>query len=1116
MNKNTLKYRAVFAFSSTIIACSAILVLLSSSPTIAQETRDDSGAPTETADLTDRTQEEVLEFCEDVSHELHYGSAAVGTENGVPPYRVPIAGSLFEFPDARYNNFPLTSWIDTIYPPFGAVGAYNIDDYNGVNSYAVDETEPPENREQLNLVQGARVRPTFGYGPANFRYRHKDTELIKPVHLNPWYLTSLQGIEVEQPPSPYLGTVYRGSRNFHRHRNRLTNVVSSAPRGANGIARNAADGCVRVIEPDRSPIAIRPPIVPHDAAQGFRPPNYLDPVWNRMEVDNCANQFILSRARQVRTIFQPQGENAFVNAEQQRQTGFGLYSRGLADGSGRAEILAQKFCQTFRLVPLPHEEQEYFPSDYLMFSWRKLLFDPRWLLRDGMAAKEPHYYANGVDIPADQAIPEPFVGVEYQITAENPTPVSTRFQNTAPVTPTPRASPFTFGGIRGIAAWFRSFLDAIGRSYRPETDFTFNYDAVEETSEFENGAICVNDVTERQYERILDPSHPFTPRWDFSINDRDYYSPMTIAYGGNRYDQVRCAGAPNSMGGVYAAGTITPEPEGGDPEEGFGGGTNDARAGGSAQSYVNGSENYPDSEHEEGSLTEDEAKTEAEEYLEELREDQEALREDAFISNLTSEFIPKVDILTWRQTAFDEVITQRIMFNIICYYTEVNGASCWEEFECGDNTVGNQATGQCCATNWDGEDAPAIAENYLTESACGEVSIRDACEAIARPLAPMNPLKLVPAERENIPEGYHFSSYFGVHRPYMRCWDMGKECGNEDPLGLLTNVELGENLAGSTYAVAGVGRNRAGEGPRGTGEMCRIGGGDNRQSILNPGVRFGAAPGEEGANIPDPTAEPITSWAELKLYQARGVRDFALNCFVKHETLFKQGAGEEIILSRSGGEFQTIALDSTGERTQVESEAWPMSWRGYISDSDENYRFPHYASVSGRATMKGTGLDASLPGDIAVFNRDIVMTGSEQNRRMPYIGYITESHTEAQGKPGLEWVRALAFNNGRFLDACGNTDFWGQGEEYTMWKTDVPELTKIELRTLGFPPEMFASPPTEGLGFYDDQVNTVIQGTGGAYAPPTRPTCDDPGMSNCIENYWGEVETYFAPNDLRH
>ncbi len=1074
MEITTIKRTSISCFAYCFIVC-LTLFLASSSPVVS------SPAPTQTTDLTTRTQEEVLAFCKNVTDELHFGTAQTGApaENGVPPYRVPLAGSVFEAPDERYNTFPLTSWIDTIYPPFDKDN-YEIDEYNGVNNFAEAKTEPPENREQLNLYQGARVRPSFEYGPSKFRYRHRDTELIKPVDLNPWYSTGLQGIESEQPASPYLGSIYRGSRNFHRHRNRLTNVTSSAPRGENAsIERNAADGCERVIETARTALASQSLVRPHDTARGYTAPNYLDPVWNRMEFDNCANQFILGRARQVRTIFQGQGEKQFLSvADQTNAEDVG------EEGAERAEILSQKFCQPFRLVPLPHEEQEYFPSDYLMFSWRKLLFNTDFLLRNGAAAKEPNYALNGVRIPPDQAIPEPFKGVDYTVATENPTPVAT----------------FSLGQVSsGGGSFFRSFRDlfkyikSLSRQYRPVADSTFNFTAITETSEFNNGAICVNDVTERQYERILDPSHPFTPRWDFTINERDYYSPMTAVYGGNPYDQVRCAGAPNADGGTYAEGRVADE----------------VGVGPAVADYSNRSEDDPEGEEKESYESEEKAKEPAEDHMKAIRERREIQRDNAFISDLTSEFIPKVDILTWRQAAFDKVITQRILFNIICYYASINGESCWDKLECGDNIAGGQENGQCCATNWNGKEAKGILDgNYISGNPCGDVLIKDACLAIAKPLAPMNPLKLV-SEKEpsNVPEGYHFRSYFGAHRPYMRCWDMGKECGNKENTGELTDTELGESLAGADYALAGVGRHIAGEGPYNTGDKCRIGGGDNRQSILNPGVRFG----EEGKPV-----EPITSWAELKLYQARSIRDFSLNCFVKHESLFKQGSGEEIILSRSGGEFQTIAKDSTGKRTQVETEAWPMSWRGYVTDSDPTHRFPHYAAISGTATMHGTGLDSVLAGDMLVYNKDLVMpAGGEQNWRMPYVAFVTESHTAFHGKPGLEWIRALAFNNGRALDTCGNNDFWGQGEEYTMWKDEIPRPLKEELKTLGFPAENH----TKLENYYGAQVEETIKATGGAYTPsvaPPLPTCDDPGMSNCVENYWGEVPVYFAPNDLRH
>lgn len=45
-----------------------------------------------------------------------------------------------------------------------------------------------------------------------------------------------------------------------------------------------------------------------------------------------------------------------------------------------------------------------------------------------------------------------------------------------------------------------------------------------------------------KYEEINDPTHPFSPRWDYEFNERDHYSPMTASYSGDPANSVFCAG----------------------------------------------------------------------------------------------------------------------------------------------------------------------------------------------------------------------------------------------------------------------------------------------------------------------------------------------------------------------------------------------------------------------------------------------------------------------------------------------------------------------------------------------------------------------------------------------
>jgi hypothetical protein len=57
-----------------------------------------------------------------------------------------------------------------------------------------------------------------------------------------------------------------------------------------------------------------------------------------------------------------------------------------------------------------------------------------------------------------------------------------------------------------------------------------------------NAEITLSAIAAVPYEEIVDPTHPFSPRWDYATNERDKYSPMTASYGGDAANGVFCAG----------------------------------------------------------------------------------------------------------------------------------------------------------------------------------------------------------------------------------------------------------------------------------------------------------------------------------------------------------------------------------------------------------------------------------------------------------------------------------------------------------------------------------------------------------------------------------------------
>ncbi len=267
------------------------------------------------------------------------------------------------------------------------------------------------------------------------------------------------------------------------------------------------------------------------------------------------------------------------------------------------------------------------------------------------------------------------------------------------------------------------------------------------------------------------------------------------------------------------------------------------------------------------------------------------------------------------------------------------------------------------------------------------------------------------------------------------------------------------STVGSTYAIMGAGRE---------GENCAIGGGLGQGGVANP--------------------DPISSWSELKLYYVRGIRQGA-KCIINHEKIFKASNGEDILLMSSGAEPQRKELDTKGAESRYRSYRWPFAWRGYISDPDSSKRFPN---LGNRVGPIRTGLDQAIRGEILIFDQDVVMAGAPGTWRNPYVAFVKDVVNErsravipnptiaATLDPALDNIRISAFNHGRYVDACGNTDMLGMGPDFALYKEALP-------------------PPYPNL----------IQNLQGATQ-----TCDDPLLSSCIEPLWGNIKRMYLSEAL--
>jgi hypothetical protein len=380
-------------------------------------------------------------------------------------------------------------------------------------------------------------------------------------------------------------------------------------------------------------------------------------------------------------------------------------------------------------------------------------------------------------------------------------------------------------------------------------------------------------------------------------------------------------------------------------------------------------------------------------------------------------------------------------------------------------------------------------EGDRDESFCKKgcaVSISDCCNELAKPLVPMNKLRMAGYSAKDdrpgvFPEGMTFKEYFGDHRPYMARWDTGTEWGavgsRKDQIDYLSP-------AGSRVHIVGVGRNIAQDSSLtgiinryvlGRGEVyngCKISGwgkslDGSREDIER---RFGYYPAEQCIDWTQVNAKgpnPLTSWTELKLYQARTFRYFRLNCIGQYEKLFKPHTAEDIILKAKGG---AVPVEREGQRTTLE---WPAAHRGFLWDPNPVDRFPYAGAKYQRLNPKieqVRGLSNARPGDIVYLDADAYREAyrarypqsqkSDQELEemyVPMMGIVSRAHNEydsIQGKRraasdpvvadrASHNVEIWQTNAGTHPDTCGVTDMMGYGRKRVLYRSAATLLGNV-------------------------------------------------------------------------
>jgi hypothetical protein len=628
--------------------------------------------------------------------------------------------------------------------------------------------------------------------------------------------------------------------------------------------------------------------------------------------------------------------------------------------------------------------------------------------------------------------------------------------------------------------------------------------------------VTLSNIGAIEYEEIVDPTHPFSPRWDFLVTDRDYSNPSMRYLGLKDAKQLITLVAIQRAIGIYTS-----------PQNAiFCAGVKSAS-----------SESDP-----------------------KVKADKEV----------------QVDVLEFRRSKFEKALFRRVSFNVLCKkmpafsptwssnywiiaasacwrfriipkppYVLVRDYKCWDCFE-GVNISGTVSYGPVsttvstgkprspCSTNWVSKDEkirkyiPGGLVLFKDTPPCGE-PMDEVCADLRKPFTPLNKLKMryhnpnddedaneeKVALREGAGEGLSFREYFGNHMPYPRLWDTGTSL-HESPVSD-TKMQHPLDTTGQYTSIVGVGR----EAPAAIAAV----GADNKKLETYSDQRcktmgWGEQPiGRwEFSGLEVYWPDPMTSWTELKLYQTNTLRRTGLSCIGRYEKVFKPGSSEQLALMASGSAWKSTQIqkceyeagttrncesmtlgkytdegspentETTVYITQPKDNLWPNAWRGYMADEGDD-RFPNFGGGNPEIIEN---LDEAEPGDIL-----LMPTGLKKGDRYPGLAKValvietrlpTNSDCQSDNRAGC-YIRVLEGDHGKWPDICGTTDTWGEMKDRKFWRPAMPG----------------------GESSLPEQVRDECVRIGSIC------DCSETRLGNCELNAWtsGDVKLYRIRNDRR-
>ncbi len=764
----------------------------------------------------------------------------------------------------------------------------------------------------------------------------------------------------------------------------------------------------------------------------LRPPVPLadDAEWAkfiRLQVDNCANQYILNTA-----------VGPFQKEAVETKRIYAMDANPFEpDAEGNPPDLSRKIdleseCQPLRMIR--DTTNEYNVVEYLRWAWIKTLQDPEARKTTNLDTLITPRRSQAVAAGAAISYLTEDIGFRHPYDHE------------------PHLPRHYEGGF------------PVGHILMDNTDAE-NIELPERLREGEH--MSPSEISTVQYEEILDPTHPFSPRWDFLYADRDYSIWHTNSGGlsAARSIAVLTAGGPSAA--IIAAFQVA----------------------GSQYMTQRGFENST--------------------YCAGVKR---AENENDVTRRKNLEV--RVDVLSFRRAAYERALTRRATYNLICRYWTANfpsgtdaawyvipasfcyqitGYSFWppfvyaRDFDCWDcfglsGNVDDESQHPPCTHNYLGRDLrmrrlPGGLNGFSINARCG-TDMASICRDLRKPFTPINKLKMRyhhPADPDDSDgnnvvlkdgelEGLSFNDYFGNRMPYPRIWDLGQSLQRGATAD--SNDQPPLDTTGQYTSIVGVGREASaivasnstpadadGRRPADiyTDQRCKTMGWMGAPPTPFSEVSFGGMI----IDVPD----PLTSWTELKLYQARTSRNVGLSCIGRYEKVFKPGSAENLILSATGAEWQRTIITRCNRSSvgtvdkascvfmtlqeyedqgrpadtdtivyfkQAKNELWPNAWRGYMSATDPENRFPNFGSVPAETL---TGLDEAQVGDIILLPEgprgpDAYKPGLAKLALVAEVRNQTNS-TDCMAERNC-FVKVLEPDGGKWPDVCGSTDTWGE------------------------------------------------------------------------------------------